>query len=235
MLHRRRAIVGLCAACAALTGSYTAFPRPARAADPVARTTLTPDQALARLMDGNRRFVADDPMQPDIGSHRRHQLAAGQAPYAAVLGCADSRTPPEELFGAGLGEIFTTRVAGNTVAPSILGSLEYSVTVLKVPLILVLGHEKCGAVAAALDVAEHGTALPGALLPMIEPILPAAAAVRGRPGDTLANAVRENARRVAEKLRQDEPSLSAPLAAGKLKIVAGYYTLDQGTVELIDA
>jgi carbonic anhydrase len=231
MLNRRHALAGFCALCAGLAASGAP---PARAADPVAKTTLTPDEALARLLEGNRRFVADDPLRPDIGNHRRHELAVGQAPFAAILGCADSRVAPETLFGAGLGEIFTTRVAGNTLAPAILGSLEYSVAVLGAPLILVLGHERCGAVVAAVEVAERATVLPGSLTPMIEPILPAVAAVRGRPGDLVDNAVKEHARRTAARLRTGEPSLAGAIRDGKLKVAAGYYDLDDGKVDILE-
>ena len=116
MLSRRAAFRAFgCLACAGLLP----VPR-ARAADPVPPSSLTPDQALARLLEGNSRFVADDPARPAIGSQRRHELAGGQAPFAAVVGCADSRVTPETLFGAGLGDIFTTRVAGNTVSPPAL-------------------------------------------------------------------------------------------------------------------
>jgi carbonic anhydrase len=230
VISRRHALKEFCVVCGAMAAA--AASRPIIAAETIEPTTLTPDEALARLTEGNRRYVADSPIQPDLTKHRRQELTAGQAPFASILGCADSRVPPEEIFNAGLGEVFTNRVAGNTISQPILGSIEYSVVHLGVPLVLVLGHEKCGAVTAAVDVSEHGTMLPGALMAMVDPILPAVAAVRGKPGDLLANAARENARRTAVQLRQDTASLSEPLQKGKLKVVAGYYSLDTGAVEI---
>jgi carbonic anhydrase len=205
------------------------------ATDGTSRTTMSADEALARLLEGNRRFVAGDPMQPDLGRHRRHELAAGQAPFAAILGCADSRTPPEELFGVGLGEIFTVRVAGNSLSPCILGSLEFAVTLLGVPLILVLGHERCGAINAAISVAERGTELPGALMPMVEPLLPAVMATRTWPGGRVFIAARQHAPPTAERLRRDDPAMRERVDQGSLKILAAIYSLDEGTVELLDS
>jgi len=231
MLHRRATLGGLfCLACA---GFGPAATRPAQAADPVAKTTLTPNQALARLLEGNARFVADNPMQPALGSGRRHELAVGQAPFATVIGCADSRTPPEAMFGAGLGELFTTRVAGNTIPAASLGSVAYSVDVLGSPLVLVLGHERCGAVAAAVEVVTKGARLPDVLQPMVEPILGAVTAARGRDGDLLDNAVRENALIGARRLRR-HPAFAAKVRAGTLMIAAARYDLDDGKVEVLE-
>lgn len=226
MLSRRAALGGLfCAACAAAL--------PAHAADPVAKTTLSPNQALAKLLEGNRRFVADDPLHPAIGNARRHELAAGQAPFATVIGCADSRTPPETMFGVGLGEVFTTRVAGNTIPMASLGSIYYSVHMLGVPLVMVLGHERCGAVAAAVDVVTKGATLPATLRPMVEPILGAVRAARGQPGDLLDNAVRENARTGARRLRR-HPDFAGKVRSGALTVVAARYDLDDGKVEVLE-
>ncbi len=232
MLSRRAAFAGLaCLACA----TSLPFGRPARAADAHAPTPgMSPDQALARLLEGNRRFVADNPLQPVLGNARRHELASGQQPFATVIGCADSRVPPEALFGVGLGEIFTARVAGNTIPAAALGSVAYSVDHLGSALIMVLGHERCGAVAAAVDVVTKGTELPDVLKPMVAPILGSVRAVQGQPGDLLDNAVRENARIGARRLRR-HPAFASKVQHGQLKIVAARYDLDDGKVELLDA
>src|SRR5438105_3680928 len=117
----------------------------------------TPTGSLQRLKDGNARFAADKPNKRDVGADKRKELAKGQHPFAIVLTCADSRVAPELLFDAGLGELFVLRVAGNIADPAVVGSIEYAVEHLHTPLIVVLGHESCGAVAAALD----GAKLPG--------------------------------------------------------------------------
>ncbi len=198
------------------------------------KTDLTPDQALARLAEGNRHFVAGDAARPDLSASRRHALTAGQAPFAAVLGCADSRVPPEMAFSTGLGEIFTIRVAGNSVGTGELGSLEYAVNMLGVPLIVVLGHERCGAVAAALEVAEKGTSLPGALEPMINPILASMKQAHEAGGDLADQTARAHAVRTARHLRDDEQTFSALAKAGKLRIVAAHYRLEDGLVSWLD-
>ena len=150
------------------------------------------------------------------------------------MGCSDSRVPPEPLFGRGLGELFIVRVAGNTVDRTALGSIEYAVAELKVPLVVVLGHERCGAVAAAVEVVRHDVALPGAIADMVSPILPAVLKAQRQEGDLLDNAVRENVRRVVQSLQQSGPLLLDPLAAGRLKIVGARYDLDDGAIEFFE-
>ena len=139
MLSRRSALGGM--ACLACAGLFAA-PR-AHANTPVPHTTLTPDQAIERLLDGNRRFVADDPSPVAAGRSRRASLTAGQAPFATIICCADSRAAPETLVHAGLGEIFVSRVAGNTIPPADLATVAYGVEALGTPAIMVLGHEAC--------------------------------------------------------------------------------------------
>lgn len=214
----------------------------ATAADPVVgapgKTTLSPDQALARLKDGNRRFVNDVPNASDLSRKGRLAVAKGQGPFAALVGCADSRVGPEHLFGAGLGELFIVRTAGNYVDTAGLGSLEYAVGVLGVPLIVVLGHERCGAVAAAVDVVKKNAQLPGSIGLMVNPILPAVVEAERsmQPGEVLVDAsIRTNVLRVAKRLRTyTEPLLLDPIKAGKLKIVGATYDLDTGAVAFLD-
>ena len=150
------------------------------------------------------------------------------------MSCSDSRVPPEVLFGRGLGELFIVRNAGNTVDTVALGSIEYAIAVLGVPLIVVLGHERCGAVDAALSVVEKNTVFPGSLNQMIEPILPAALMARstGAKGEALLDAaVRENIRRVVNRIKNSEPVLMNPIKTGKVKVVGARYDLDDGEVD----
>ncbi len=198
------------------------------------KTTMTADQALAALKEGNAKFLADSPVRAVQGRERRLEIARGQTPFAVLVSCSDSRVPPELLFGRGLGELFIVRNAGNTVDTVALGSIEYAIAVLGVPLIVVLGHERCGAVDAALSVVEKNTVFPGSLNQMIEPILPAALMARskGLTGEALLDgAVRENVRRVVGRLRNSEPVLMDPIRAGKVKVVGARYDLDDGQVE----
>ena len=160
---------------------------------------------------------------------------AGRRRCAVLVSCSDSRVPPELLFGRGLGELFIVRNAGNTVDTTALGSIQYAVAELGVPLVLVLGHERCGAVDAAVKVVKDNATFPGAIGQMIEPILPAVIKAQAQAGDLLDNAVRENVRRVVSRLRSaTEPLLLEPQRAGKLKIVGARYDLEDGDVDFFD-
>ena len=196
---------------------------------------LTPDEALERLKEGNRRFLAGEPARGIEDPQRRLALAQAQAPFAVLVSCSDSRVPPEILFRRGLGELFIVRNAGNTVDATALGSIEYAVAHLNVPLVVVMGHQRCGAVAAALAVVCDDTIFPGSLGRMIEPIVPAVLTAQRQPGDLLDNAVRENVRRVVARLRTaSEPMLLDPLQAGTLRVVGARHDLDEGVVEFFD-
>ncbi|HNY32216.1 MAG TPA: carbonic anhydrase [Fibrobacteria bacterium] len=194
---------------------------------------VTPDEALARLLEGNKRFVANKRFHPNEGLEQRAKLANGQWPFAAVLGCADSRVPPEILFDHGLGDIFTVRVAGNIVEDAGSGSMEYAVEHLGVPLIVVLGHERCGAVKATIEALESKGEVPGHIGELVRKLKPAVEAATSQPGDRMDNAVRENARRMAAELANSEPILKEKVKEGKLKVVAMRYDLDSGIVELL--
>ena len=228
----RRAFLAV-AASAALGGAAASFmPSAARAADPVPRTSLTPDEALRLMKDGNSNFRTDATYRSVQGRERRIELARGQAPFCVLVGCSDSRVPPELLFGRGLGELFIVRNAGNTVDTAALGSIEYGVGVLGCPLIVVLGHEACGAVSAAVDVVEKNAAFPGVIGEMVQPILPAVLEARRMTGGTLLeNAVVANAKRVALRLSTQSPVLQESMRAGRLRIVPARYDLDDGDVE----
>jgi carbonic anhydrase len=213
-------------AAVALAGAM----RPARAAEG-APTTLTPDEALAALKSGNERYVKDMELCLRDLAKRREEVAEHQAPWATIIDCADSRVPPELIFGGlGLGELFVARNAGNLVDTATLGTVEYGAAALGSPLIVVLAHTSCGAVKAACDVVLKNATYPGAIGAMIDPILPAALAVRDEPGDFVNNAAKESARRTAARLSSASALLSGLAGLGKLKIVAAIYDLESGVV-----
>ena len=161
------------------------------------------DEALAKLMAGNQRYVQHHQQRPNQSMARRKELGNGQHPFAVILGCADSRVAPELLFDQGLGDLFVIRVAGNIVDDEILGSIEYAVEHLGTKLIMVLGHEKCGAVSAAVE----GGIAPGHIQAVVAAILPSVEASGKEPGDKVHNCVIANARRVAQQVRESEPVL----------------------------
>lgn len=230
---RRTFIRRACVGAAGLAGGLIALP--AHADDP-RQPNMTPDQALARLKKGNADFLADKPSVKSTRDHdRRMAIARTQVPFAVLVGCSDSRVSPELLFDAGLGELFIVRNAGNTVDTVALGSIQYGVQVLGAPLILVLGHGRCGAVEAALSVVEKNTVYPGSIGQMVEPIIPAvlkAKSLSSLKGDALLNAaVRENVGRIVTRLRTAEFSMTDSLRSGKLRVVGAQYDLDDGKVD----
>jgi carbonic anhydrase len=206
----------------------------ARAAEG-APTALSPDDAPAALKSGNERFVSNPQLCSTDLAKQRSEVAPHQAPWATIIACADSRVPPELIFGGrGLGELFVARNAGNLVDTATLGTVEYGAAVLGSPLIVVLAHTSCGAVKAACDVVTKNATYPGAIGPMIEPILPAALAVRGDPGDFVDNAAKASAKRTAGRLTAASTILAGLAGAGKLKIAAAIYDLQSGVVSYLD-
>ena len=189
------------------------------------------DEALAKLMAGNQRYVRHKERHPHLSLARRKELGAGQHPFAVILGCADSRASPELLFDVGLGDLFVIRVAGNIVDDAVLGSIEYAVEHLGIKLVMVLGHEKCGAVSAAV---EGGTAA-GHLEALVAAIQPSVEASGKEPGDRIQNCVIANARRVARQVRESAPVLKESVEKHGVKVVAADYALDSGKVNLLDA
>ena len=199
-----------------------------------AATTLSPDEALAALKSGNERYVSHPELCSIDLAAQRSAVARSQAPWATVISCADSRVPPELIFGGhGIGELFVDRNAGNLVDTATLGTVEYGAAVLGSPLIVVLAHTSCGAVKAACDVVTKNATFPGAIGPMIEPILPAALAVRDAAGDFVVNAAKESARRTAARLPTGSALLADLTKQGKLKIVAAIYDLESGVVSYL--
>jgi carbonic anhydrase len=191
---------------------------------------ISPDQALKKLLDGNDRFVNDKAIHPNQNEARRKEVLSGQNPFAAVLHCSDSRDPIELLFDQGIGDIFGIRVAGNIANdPAVLASIEYAAEHLKVPLILVLGHQDCGAVKATIA----GGTPEGHIGFLTEIISAAVSNARNIEGDLLENSIRANIEMALAYLKNSEPILKKLVEEGKLKIVGAYYNLESGKVEVI--
>jgi carbonic anhydrase len=191
-------------------------------------TLSKPDAALQKLLEGNRRFTRHQPQYPHQSQARMQELAQTQHPFATVLTCADSRVPVELLFDQGIGDIFDIRVAGNIATPETVGSIEYAVAMLGTPVVMVLGHERCGAVTAAVE----NKPLPGEIGSLVKAILPAVDKVKGLSGDVVDNAVIANVQYQIEQLNRS-PVLTERLRSGTLKIVGGRYDLDTGTVKIL--
>lgn len=197
-----------------------------------------PQSVWDEMRDGNDRFVAGEPRHPRQDVERRHELAAGQRPRAALFGCSDSRLAAEIIFDEGLGDLFVVRNAGQVISDSVVGSLEYAVAVLEVPLIVVLGHDACGAVNAAIESTQlDAPALPTHIWRQIAPIVPAARRVIRAttvdgvaPAHVDAEAVgREHLRDTVAALLQSSELISAAVAEGRLGIVGANYRLSEGT------
>ncbi|HJZ80339.1 MAG TPA: carbonic anhydrase [Pyrinomonadaceae bacterium] len=191
-----------------------------------AETKITAESALAELKAGNVHHVRHQYQHPHETALRQRELTAGQHPHAEILSCADSRVPPEIIFDQGLGDLFVVRVAGNVATDTELGSLEYGAEHLHIPLLVVLGHESCGAVTAAVQ----GGPPEAHIAALMDLIKPAVDQSRGIPGDPVANAVRTNVELVVKQLRASTPLLSELVAQGKLRIVGAVYSLKTGKV-----
>ncbi len=193
------------------------------------------EEVLQRLLEGNQRFVKGETTGPRRGPGDFRPLAEGQRPMAVIVGCADSRVPPEILFDQGVGDLFVVRVAGNVISgagPPVKGSIEYGVTELGVSLVMVLGHSECGAVKAAIKHTNDRDALPGALGLLVNSIRPAVAKAKGMPGDLLDNALRVNVAIGVEQLRRLQPSVAPAVKRGQVKVVGAMYDLRTGSVSL---
>ena len=201
-------------------------------APPKPQNVLPPDAALKRLMEGNSRYVSGVSRRHDF-THEREALVGGQNPYAAVLSCADSRIAPEYAFDSGRGDLFVCRVAGNFAGDETVASMEYTVAVLGTPLILVLGHDNCGAVDATIKSLKDDKPLPGHIPTLVAAIAPSVKTAAQQSGNALDNAIRQNVVDNVAKLKSAAPLLNAAVEQGKLKVVGGIYRLRTGTVELI--
>ena len=208
---------------AARAGAELAAPEPVIAENPP-----NPDRSHQLLIEGNQRFVENKRKFPDQEWKRITEVAPSQAPFAAVLGCADSRVPVEIICDQGFGNIFVCRVAGNVATPEEIGSLEFAVVELGVKVIWVLGHERCGAVKAAIE----GGELPGQIGSLTNAIKEAVERSKNQPGDKVENAVKENVRLQIENLKKSQV-IADLIKQGKLIVVGGYYDLDTGAVSIV--
>jgi carbonic anhydrase len=214
--------------------SGLAFPMTGRASSQAA-AARDPDSVLARLLEGNKRFVSGQLVHPGRTPSYFVALAEGQAPLAIIIGCADSRVAPELVFEQGVGDLFVVRVAGNIVigaGPSVKGSIEFAVAELGARLIMVLGHTQCGAVKAAIAHIDANDALPGSIGELIDPIRPAVRAVQGRTGDKLENVTNANVAQGVERLKTLDPIVSKFAKTGELKVVGAVYELRTGAVKV---
>ena len=199
---------------------------------PKPQNAISPDQALARLMSGNERYATGKSKLHDFKSERE-ALVGGQNPYAAILSCADSRIAPEYAFDSARGDLFVVRVAGNFVDDNGLASLEYAAKYLGTPLFMVLGHQHCGAVSAAISTVKDGAVLPGQIPELVEAISSAVGMAMGHEGDTLDNTIRENVRLNVAALKGASPIMGKLAASGKIKVVGGVYNLSTGRVDQV--
>ncbi len=188
----------------------------------------TPDEAVKALLEGNKRFVQRKRINPNQSVGRLSEVAKTQKPFAAILSCADSRVPSEIVFDQGFGDLFVCRVAGNVATPEEIGSLEFGALLLGTKAIMVMGHERCGAVTATIK----GAQVPGQIGSLLEAIKPAVASSEGQPGDRLENACKANVSFQIEKLKSS-PVIAQLIKEKKLKIIGGYYDLDTGVVSLV--
>src|SRR5438093_3116401 len=204
-----------------------------RAADPAHsdQPSVAPAEAISKLKEGNGRYTSGNLQHPGQTAERRTELAKTQHPYAAIVSCSDSRVPPEFVFDQGLGDLFIVRVAGNVINDEGLGSIEYTVDHLGTRLILVLGHQSCGAVQAARDtIAAKGKA-PGHIESLVAAIKPA---VEATAKDDLETTVKANVKNVVQALRSSTPILKPKVDSGDVQVIGGYYSLDTGAVTFLD-
>jgi carbonic anhydrase len=226
-ISRRLFVASACAAA----GAFTI--RTGAAAAPPSGPAVRPDEALARLTAGNARFVAGNLTHGNIAVERRRAFAAYQAPFASVLSCSDSRVPPELIFDQNLGDLFVIRVAGNFADDVGLATIEYGYGALHAKLLLVLGHEGCGAIKATVDAIKSGTELPPHLNALQHGIAPGIESIA--KGGTYEDCVIANVRTQVANLRQAKPVLAQAVASGDLRIVGAEYTLHSGKVTLVDS
>ena len=214
-------------------GSLLAATQFAFAADPSHsdQPAVAPAEAISKLKEGNGRYVSGNLQHPGQTTERRTELAKTQHPFAVILSCSDSRVPPEIVFDQGLGDLFIVRVAGNVINDEGLGSIEYAIDHLGSRLILVLGHQSCGAVQAAKEtIAAKGKA-PGHIESLVTAIKPA---VEATAKDDLDATIKANVKHVVQTLRSSAPILKAKVDSGEIQVIGGYYSLDTGAVTFLD-
>jgi carbonic anhydrase len=197
---------------------------------PKPQNEISPNDALRRLLDGNARYVSGVTKRHDFASERE-ALSGGQNPYAAVLSCADSRVAPEYAFDTARGDLFVARVAGNFVSDDVLASLEYAVVVLKVPLLLVLGHDRCGAVDAAVKSVTKRESYPGRIQALVKAIIPSVEKIKANSSDVLGAAITQNVFDSMRHLRVRSKLIDQAVESEKVQIVGGVYRLETGNID----
>src|SRR5512137_2913394 len=199
-----------------------------------AKHEISAEEALQRLKDGNERFLRGEARLSGMTRGTLAELARGQHPFATILGCADSRVPPEWIFDAGLGELFVVRVAGNVLSPEVAGSLQYAGEHLQTPLMVVLGHEGCGAIQAALETRDKGVQQHSRIQLLVDGILPALAGVDPElePAARMARAVESNVRWTVRAILES-PEGRARVAEGRVKCVGAIYEIETGRVRFL--
>jgi len=231
-LPSRRSFTLTASAALALAASARGFAAPTKT--PLKpENVISPGAALDRLMQGNHRYVDGVTRRHDF-KHERERLAAGQNPFAGILGCSDSRVAPELAFDTSRGDLFVCRVAGNIANADVIASFEYALAILNTPLILVLGHENCGAVDSAIKSIKEGTTLPGHLPSLVDSISPAVKAALDRPGNVLDTAIEQNVAVNVGRLKAAGPIISKAVDEKKVRIVGAIYHLSSGRVEVLD-
>ena len=190
---------------------------------------LSSQEALQRLLDGNKRYIAQKPIHPNQTVYRRKEITEGQKPFAIILSCSDSRVPPEIIFDQGLGDIFVIRVAGNVLDKTVLASAEYAVEHLDVPLLMVLGHSRCGAVSAAVSGHAHTRHIGN----LVKIIAPAVKKAQKMDGDLTENAIKVNIEMVLAKLKEKSPIIALLAESVKLKIIGAFYDLESGKIDIL--
>lgn len=212
-----------------ITADLLWHPNPAEAATlPSTDPLVDPDAALRELLAGNKRFTEHRLRHPHQSQRRLEEVAQAQHPFATILSCADSRVAAEIIFDQGIGDLFDVRIAGNIATPEVTGSLEYAVALLGTPVLMVLGHERCGAVTAVVK----QEALPGEIGSFAKAIVPAFDRVKDQPGDAVNNTVNANIQYQIEQL-QKSSLLTERVQSGRLKIIGGRYDLDTGEVVIL--
>ncbi|GAB7046221.1 carbonic anhydrase [Catenuloplanes indicus] len=228
---RRRALLtagGVAAGALALPAAASAAP----ATPPAEPAPTTPAAAVRRLLAGNRRFTSGRARHPHQSLDRLHEVAAGQHPFAVLLGCADSRVSPELLFDEGIGDLFDDRVAGNIVDDLLLGSMEYAVEEFAPPLIVVLGHERCGAISATINAINTGASAPGHIASIVAALRPIVAPYASAP-DGVERAVQANIRAQAAAILSRSDIIRERVESGETAVVGARYDLDTGVVTLV--
>ena len=225
-LGRRKLVLAGAGLLAAAPSGRMAQSQPIAAAD-------SPDAAMTLLAEGNARYVANQPRERDFSAGRASR-SLGQAPFAAILACADSRVSPELVFDQGPGDLFVVRVAGNFVTPDGLGSLEFGTAVLGAKVIMVLGHSACGAVDATVAALQKGNTLPGHIADLVRAMKPGIEPALQQPGGDLAQrAVAANVRYNVERLEQATPILAGMVAEKKVRVVGAVYDLATGKIAMV--